>query len=507
LWWILTAAVYQGTRSNFLRAESGWYLWLSHSNPSVQHDFEKVLLTKSISGHYAPLAFLAEFATAKFVGTRGGFWKWRQITVLALLATGIFLLARHSGSALQLGRLWANLSAAGFTAIFVFQPQMRDFVAWPFMILQLFWLICSTLALIALIRMVQRPTETRWPWLAAAAAYGSLQFLGLGMATVAATAAGMLGSSWVTRRCNPSHSSTITIPLLSMAAMSALHSIGMLHPVARDAIAPDWQFPSFLMASLGFIPHFFLATLRSFFLTGPPITDASQIARAWPCGLAILLGAGLLVIHTFRRFLRNPMPRNGVRFILQTFASISFFALIALTAMRQWQEPAPNGFANYLIGARYLVPGTFMLAGLLLDLLLLFASLFTVFASWLAIGLGICAVVNHLQFAAHVYPRLMPGSMISHRQAWQSIVAMARECRRADLAIPNVPLSALTQGYYDNDLKQFEPLLRADLELPLETTLQIAPWTGFSNESSQAYFRDVPALAQVKKRLGLEAKK
>src|ERR1700738_3988390 len=69
LWWILTAFVYHHTQSNFLRAESGWYLWLSHSTPAVQRDFEKILLTKSISGHYAPLGFLAEFATAKLVGT------------------------------------------------------------------------------------------------------------------------------------------------------------------------------------------------------------------------------------------------------------------------------------------------------------------------------------------------------------------------------------------------------------------------------------------------------
>src|ERR1700730_5391881 len=104
LWWILTALVYRHTQSNFLRAESGWYLFLSHSAPNVQHAFEKELLTKSFTGHYAPFAFLAEFATAKLIGTHAGFWKWRQITILALLATMLFLLARNSGYALGLSR-------------------------------------------------------------------------------------------------------------------------------------------------------------------------------------------------------------------------------------------------------------------------------------------------------------------------------------------------------------------------------------------------------------------
>src|SRR5438477_6533772 len=55
-WWILTALVYHRTESNFLRAESGWYLCLFHSAPSIQRGFEKVLLTKSFYGRYAPLA-------------------------------------------------------------------------------------------------------------------------------------------------------------------------------------------------------------------------------------------------------------------------------------------------------------------------------------------------------------------------------------------------------------------------------------------------------------------
>src|SRR5204862_1890510 len=71
LCWLLTAAVYRQTASNFLRAESGWFLFLSHSDPGLQRRFEKVLLTRNLWGHYAPLVFVAEFETAKLAGTHG----------------------------------------------------------------------------------------------------------------------------------------------------------------------------------------------------------------------------------------------------------------------------------------------------------------------------------------------------------------------------------------------------------------------------------------------------
>lgn len=504
LWWILTALVYRHTQSNFLRAESGWYLFLSHSDPSVQHGFEKVLLTKSFHGHYAPFAFLAEFATAKLVGTHAGFWKWRQISVLALLATMLFLFAHNSGCALQLSRLKASLSAAGLTAILIFQPQMREFVAWPFMILQLFWLLCSVLALISLIQMAQRPAEKIWPWLAAGAAYASLHCLGLGIATVAATAAVLAGIWWVIRR-SPVDAGRMPAPLLSMIAIAILHVLVVLKfPHAEVVVAsPGWRPLSFLMATLGFIPNFSFAILRSLFSASRLTLDAWPSTHAWPFGLAILLGFSFLIAHSFFRCLGERTARNRTRFILQTFATVSFLTIITLIAFRQWRDPSPEGFALYLVGPRYLIPGTFALAGLMAELLSLAASTPVLLNAILNLALGVCAIIGNLQYAANVYPNVKPRSMISHERAWQSIVAMARECREADLAIPNVPLGALTQEFYDWDLKRFEPLLRADLKALPGTRLQFVAW----NETPDGYYRDVPSLVDVQKKLQLEIKK
>jgi hypothetical protein len=510
LWWIPTALVYRHTQSNFLRAESGWFLFLSHSDPAVQRGFEKVLLTKSYHGHFAPSGFLVEFATAKLVGTYAGFWRWRQITVLALLAATLFLFVRNSGYALQLSRLKASMSAASLTVILIFQPQMREFVAWPFMILQLFWLLLSVLALMSLVQMAQHPSETKWSWLAAAAAYASLHFLGLGMATVAATAVGMAGIWWTLRSYAPVDAAKIAVPLLSMIAIATLHGVVMVKFPRAEVIAasPGLRPLSFLMASLGFMPNFALATLRSPFSMGQPTPDAWQSSQDWPYGLAILLGFAFLLNSAFLRCLREATARNRTRFILRSFASVSFLTMIALISLRQWHEPSSHGFAEYLAGPRYLIPGTFALAGVMAELLFLAASAPVFLNVLLNFGLGVCAVLGNLLFAAHVYPKVAPRSMMSHERAWQAIVAMARECRRADLPIPNVPLGALTQEFTDWDLKLFEPLLRADLQEPTRTQfLEFAPWDGSFDALPEKYHRDVPSLAPVKKRLFIETKK
>ncbi len=507
-WWILTALVFRHTQSNFLRAESGWYLYLSHSAPSIQHGFEEVLLTKSFYGHYAPLGFLGEFATAKLAGTHAWFWKWRQITVLALLATMLFLCVRNSGYALELSRLNSSFAAASLTALLIFQALMRDFVAWPFMVLQLFWLLFSLLALMSLVQMAQRPSEKIWAWLAAAAAYASFQFLGLGIATVAATAAGMAGIWWVIRRSSPADAARIPLPFVSLVAIAILHAVVTLKfPHAEIvAAAPGWRPFSFLMATLGFIPNFSFAILQSLFDASRLTLNSWPGADAWPYGLAILFGFGSLLGHAFFRCRRECTARNRTRFILWTFAAVSFLTIIALMAFRQWRDPSPEGFALYLVAPRSLIPGTFALAGIFAELLLLVASAPVLLNAIFNLALGVCVIIGNLHFAANVYPKAFSKSMISHKRAWQSVVAMARECRSADLAIPDVPLGSLVQEFADWDLKMFEPLLRADLNAPEGTALQIVPWSAFAGESPDEYRRQVPSLVEVRKRLQLETK-
>jgi hypothetical protein len=177
--------------------------------------------------------------------------------------------------------------------------------------------------------------------------------------------------------------------------------------------------------------------------------------------------------------------------------------MIALVSIRQWREPSPEGFVHFQAGPRYLIPSTFALAGFMAELLFLFATAPVFLTAILNVGLAVCAIVGNQQYAANVYPKFKPRSMISHASAWQAVVSMARECRKADLPIPNVPLGALTQEFHDWDLKKFEPLLRADLKALPGTALQFVAW----NEMPDGQYRDVPSLVVVQKKLQLEIKK
>jgi hypothetical protein len=181
-----------------------------------------------------------------------------------------------------------------------------------------------------------------------------------------------------------------------------------------------------------------------------------------------------------------------------------FLTNVPLIAVRQWSEPSPNQFVDYLSGPRYLIPASLVLVGFLFELFRAIASLR---GALLNAALGLCVVAGHLHFAARIFPNLAPGAMISHDRAWRSIIAMANECQSAGLAVPNVPLGQLTQEFSDWDLKLFEPLLRSDLKMSPETNLSMAPWSEFENGSQDEYARKVPALTDVRRRLRLDEPK
>jgi hypothetical protein len=183
---LLVAAVYRKTPINFLRAESGWYLMQSHSSEETQERFQRDFFAHSYGGHYTPLAFLAEFETAKFVGTFESFWKWRQILALALVGAALCGAVYAIGGVFQLSRWSRWAMGAALTAGAVFRPEIMEFISWPFMILQLIWIGFFILAMYSAVRVASAPEQTRWPWIAAATACVSIQVSGLGLVTVVA---------------------------------------------------------------------------------------------------------------------------------------------------------------------------------------------------------------------------------------------------------------------------------------------------------------------------------
>jgi hypothetical protein len=506
-WLALTAFVYRDTQTNFLRAESGWYLLLSHSNAATQDDFIHTALTKSFSGHYAPIAFLAEFSTAKVVGTSAAFWKWRQVVLVAIVATAIHLLTRQAARLLNCPPgPHLTATAAAVAALIVFQPNMKDFVAWPFMSLQLFWLLLTILTLAALLQAAVAPDESRWRWLAAGAAYASLHFLGLGLATVAATAVVLAAD--IARRWRSGRRSKDLIPLATLVLVTALHGIVMLTLMRAEVIpaAPASEPAVFLKSAFAFLPNFAVAAVRGWFSLAQPMADTSWMRAQWPYGAFFLLLAFLVIGVVWFRDLRQTTvsPQSRVRSTLVVFSIVCFLSVAALIAARVLRYPGPRGFADFLVGSRYLLPANSTLIGLII---ILFVGVAKRIPPRLHLALAaiivLTAVLGQDEYRRHIYSQAEPLSAISHDATWRSIVTMARQSRDAGLPVPNAPMEKLTQDFPGWDLKLFEPLLRAELGERQGAAFEFADWKQLSANLPGEYANRVPALLDVVRNLQL----
>ena len=503
LWWALTAIVYSKVESNFLRAESGWYLFMSKTTPAQQNNFRSVLATRTFSGHYTPIAFITEFETAKLVGATPTFWKWRQITVAALLATVLSSLVNNSCRLCSLAPGKSVATAIAATALLVFQPSMTDFIAWPFMVMQLLWLALTSLALLSLIKIVERPTRARWRWLSVICAYGSLNVLGLGLITVAATAAVLGGLLFWDYRSN--RSKRLALPLAVLLVVSALHALLMVLLPHAETIPFRERYPHFLSGAFGFVPGFAVAAFRALFRGHLVPMDGLQLWPDWPYGVAFVAIIIATVTAVSVRTLRNPESTSAQRsiFALATFAAVSFIALVGLIAARELAHPSANGFGDYFVGSRYLIPAQFALLGFLILLFIRVNGARFAVSMLVNFFLLFAAIAGNMQFRKNVYPKVEPKSVVSHARAWESIVAMASQCQKAGLAIPNAPLGVLTQEFSDWDLKLFEPLLRSELKLNTDTALDFIPWERVANKPPEEYAKNVPALRDVKESLTL----
>lgn len=506
-WLAVTGFVYRDTASNFLRAESGWYLSLSHSPSVIQRDFVRRVMTESFNGHYAPLAFLAEFETAKIAGTAATFWKWRQIALVALVATAIHQVTRQASRLLTRNskQNW-TAPAAAIAALIVFQPNMKDFVAWPFMCMQLFWLLLTLLTLAALLKVAEAPDRVYWRWLSVGAAYGSLHFLGLGLATVAATATLLaVDLVWQWRAKLPRKSA---LPLVTLILVTVVHATVMLKFIRSEipVAGPPWGATAFVKAALAFMPNFAMAAIRGLFGLAQPWVDPSWMRAQWPYGCGFLVLALGVVAAVIYRYRPNASERGRAQLTLVVFSTVSFLAIAALIAARQLHDPSLRGFSDFLIGSRYVLPANSAFLGLMIVFVVAGTRQVWPRVRTVAAGLLVLAVaLGQIEYSRHIYSKILPLSIISHEAAWRSVVIMSRQCRDAALPIPNVPLERLAQDFPGWDLKNLAPLLRAELGVTDGVPLQFTDWNQFSANVPQEYGQHVPAIRDVVRNVGLPA--
>jgi len=509
---VLVAAVYRKTPINFLRSESGWFLFHAYSAPEVQQQFLQGFFHASYGGHYTPLAFLAEFETAKLAGTNESIWKWRQIIVLALIAAGVAGTVYAIGGAFELSTSRRWLMAAALAAGSVYRPEIMDFISWPFMILQLLFIGLLMLVLYAVLRVAADPDLTRWPWIAALAAAGSMHVSGMGLVAVAAVAVVFSGILLIGARSPATnyHASRKRIAgaLIAMLGLAALHGWAMVHFLPSAPASVPVSGGSFLKLMLGFTANLAVTALRTFVGTTIPEPDARALAYSWPYRFLVIIGAVFLLRGLLRKSVREFTPENVMRFALHTFSITGFFALIVLIAIRQFQsaslDAAATAVAVFAAVPRYIVPLHFLALASAADLSVQLARRAPRFSSGLFCALALAAFAAQVDYRWSTFPYVATYARISHSSAWGLIVATVRECRAAQLPVPNVPLATLTQEFSDWDPKMFEPLLRRELKLAPEEKIEMITWEQYRQGNRDRYRTSVPSLQLLEEKLYLK---
>ena len=447
IWFLLVAVCYRNVQSAFFRAESGWYQFLSHSDQV--HHFPFYLLTYRYQGHYTPLAFIGEFELTRLVGPHEFFWKWRQITVLSVLATAISMFTSRVARTSRVSIVPAEALAWAITALYVFQPRMTDFIAWPFMVMHLEWLLLTVAALAALVEIAGGSTRACWIWMAAACAYGSMHVSGIGIATVGATGVAclLLLSSDYFKIQAPTRGRHLAAALAIMVVFAAIHGACMYWLRSADSIPAPIQHRIVIKPFLGFTWVFLISVIRSLIGADQAAADSVKfLSSQWPFGFALLIASAFMLIRFFRTMRHSSRPEQRIALVLHVFSIMAFAGVLLLIIARQHTGLFRNQYGGLLTEPRYLVTVSFVLFGSLLSVAL---TAVRRARSWLSvpllIGIGITAYAVNQHYAATVWPALEPRSTISHEKAWNLLVETAREARAAGLSVPNVPMGALTK--------------------------------------------------------------
>lgn len=499
---LLLSVVYRRTPIAFLRAESGFYLWLSQSSELQQHRAQKEFVTQSYRGHWTPLAFLAEFWTTKLIGARGSAWHYRQLLLLAGVGVASLALASNISQSLGMRPHQQRSLAVAVCALFLFQPLMFEFIVWPFMGLQLMWMIFALVACLSCVQLANYTSHTRWIWIGAGAAYASLHMLGIGVVVTLATAGVFVFLIALSYRPDCVFKSVrrhLCVAATLLILLTCMHCLAMAVLLSQRNTAP---IPSLtaggLKLGLEFMLRFVFAGLESFTLSLYPVPNSSLLQpcddwryspKHWSLALVVCLGSACMVYALCRRAFLRPATNRVVRATVVLFCVIGVVAMVVLMLFRQiMSEREPYGMLPFYIAIpRYIIPLQVFLVGPLILLASFFARRASTIFTYGCIAYAVGALVIQTQFQRSPTALLTPQSRVSHKKAWGKLVQAARECRAERLPLPNFSLTALTEEWPNTEVKMFVPLLQRELGVGQTEELELISLADYRSGERQAW--------------------
>jgi hypothetical protein len=327
-----------GLPNLFMREESGILQRLSLLPIQEGWAGMRIFVYSAYSGHFAPVAFTAEFFLSRLVGPIEAFWFVRQCLAMSVFATVATMAMREINPANSL------LGSAALAAILVFHPFSADLVSWPIMILQIACLTCMFAAAMFVARFARDPSP-RTAWLCAMSGYASMHFLGVGLAVSLATLCALLLTSWAR--------SSVRVakwPLLVGTLLTALHAV----PIMLKGGGPEGpvQWIDSIKRFLILFVEQPIAALRTTFATPwamHPDLSIPLTQIVWGAVFAIIAAACL--IAGWRRGFSGKLGALPV----VTLALGAYALTCALVAARLRADTGAAVLVPFLIGGRYLV--------------------------------------------------------------------------------------------------------------------------------------------------------
>lgn len=498
---------YKQLNVELLHAESGFFQVIAHSPREAQADFFRSFWTTSSHGHYTPLAFSAEFFFTKWAGMHGSWWRNRQLALGVCVAAAFFLFMRAAPLIAGLTPIVSWAVAGGTAMLIVEQPLMREFLQWPFHLFQLVWMILALALATAIARLPAARDKDKSIYMIAACAYASMHVLGLGLALVVATLAVFLAITVGIRTGGfnsfQSHRKALGIASIFLLVLGGAHTVCMFalndeQPNAETVYKFTWQH---FFGLMGWFPSSIL--LNVFGKRDGLKLSAELIRSAWPLGLVVAAAMFVFVCFLFWRARAGLSERQDSGALLAVFSTVLLFSMLIMIAKRELDEPSERQLCGYLTASRYIYPFTAAWLGLALCTPLRLSPLKLKLAGVAFLIFGFAALGADLEYAAEIWPRVMPLHGASNLEIWRYVLQTAQEARAGNLPIPNIPLEPMT-GFAFIDLKFFEPLLRDELHLGASGRCHFVDWDQCSEEERTEYLAKCPSLLQLARLLDLK---
>ena len=409
-----------------------------------------------------PIAFGLELIQERIIGLHPGLWLIRQSFLLAFLgmsfATFINLLGKR-----RVARPW--IAAATISAIYIAQPAFIDFVAWPFMIMQIGCLSFACLGLSYLVKYYRDGSESSL-FLCLLFSYGTMQWFGVGLAFNVAALSTVV---WLSFRSFSADKVTSKRKIYMVAAFSIV-TVAHAYVMVFRNYGEVLPFPtlSFVMNHMGaFFLHTLFSGLQSIWMPGTyPLPNPSGFAADNIYGWASIVVISIIVFSSLSVGYRSSTNEYALIMLYTLIGSLVYVSLMLLRL-----QTTPDGWKGaFVVGPRYVVFGSFFI-------ILLFSSLFIEISGPVRVGsfsmllLVVAAIIGNALFIRDTMPLVWPATLSNNSAAWDSVADAVRNAMEANEPIPNI---AINVGECPRTARDMEETIRWVLGIKRNVDLQWA---------------------------------